>query len=229
MSGMIIVMEGLDGSGKATQTKLLQEALQQAGIPNRHVTFPDYDSESSALVKLYLGGALGSSPGDVNPYAAASFYAADRFVSYQRDWKQDYSSGSVILADRYVTSNMIYQLSKVEDDGKEAFLHWIEDFEYEKMGLPRPAVTIYLDMKPEISQRLMKERYQGDESKKDIHERNVAFLQECRASALYSAEKLQWQIVRCYEGDMPRTIEAIHQEILRIVTAALDQTEGSFT
>ncbi len=217
----LFVIEGLDGSGKATQTKLLWKALAEDGNAVRHVTFPDYASESSALVKMYLGGEFGGSPADVNPYAAASFYAVDRFASYQKDWKQDYEAGSVILADRYVTSNMIYQLSKVGAEAKDSFIHWVEDYEYGKLGLPKPTATIYLDMKPEISQELMKQRYEGDESKKDIHERDIAFLKECRENALYSAEKAGWNVICCYEGDTPKTIEQIHGEVMAIVNRYL--------
>lgn len=228
MGQNLFVIEGLDGSGKATQTRLLCETLASRGITHRHVTFPDYDSESSALVKLYLNGAFGGSPSDVNGYAAASFYAVDRYASFQRDWKTDYENGSVILADRYVTSNLIYQLSKVKPDEKDAFIGWVEDYEYDKLGLPRPAAVIYLDMKPEISQGLLRQRYQGDESKKDIHERNVAFLAECRQNALYSAERLNWNVVCCYRGDIPKTIAEIQQEVLAIVDRYWNtcETEG---
>ena len=219
--GHLFVIEGLDGSGKATQTKLLWKALAENGNAVRRVTFPDYASDSSVLVKMYLGGEFGGSPADVNPYAASSFYAVDRFASYQKDWKQDHEAGSIILADRYVTSNMIYQLSKVGAEEKDSFIRWVEDYEYEKLGLPRPTATIYLDMKPEISQELMKQRYEGDESKKDIHERDVAFLKECRENALYSAEKAGWNVVCCYEGDQPKTIEQIHGEVMELVNRYL--------
>ena len=219
--GTLIVLEGLDGSGKATQTQMLCEALAKEGLQVRQISFPDYDSESSALVKMYLGGAFGVSPADVNPYAASSFYAVDRFASYQRDWKQAYLSGTVILADRYVTSNLIYQLSKVKEDEKEDFIRWVESYEYEKLGLPRPTVTLYLDMDPEISQRMLRERYAGDETKKDIHESNIAFLKDCRKNALYSAEHLRWHVIPCYEQKEPKTREVIHREILKIVRSSI--------
>ena len=219
--GKLIVIEGLDGSGKSTQLELLPQNLKKSGIDSRSVSFPDYDSNSSALVKMYLGGEFGKKPGDVNAYAASLFYAVDRFASYQKDWKLDYEAGSVILADRYVTSNMIYQLSKVGAEEKDAFIRWVEDYEYGRLGLPEPTATIYLDMKPEISQELMKQRYEGDESKKDIHERDVAFLKECRENALYSAEKAGWNVVCCYENDTPKTIEQIHEEVMAVVNRYL--------
>lgn len=219
----LFVIEGLDGSGKATQTKLLWDALVKEGCAVRRITFPDYASDSSALVKMYLGGEFGGSPADVNPYAASSFYAVDRFASYQKDWKKDYENGNIILADRYVTSNMIYQLSKVEAEKKDAFIAWVEDYEYEKLVLPKPTATIYLDMKPEISQELMRQRYAGDESKKDIHERNVEFLKDCRRNALYSAEKAGWNVICCYEGNTPKAMEQIHGEVMEIVNRYLNQ------
>ncbi|MDD5953293.1 MAG: thymidylate kinase [Oscillospiraceae bacterium] len=221
MERHLFVIEGLDGSGKATQTNLLQAALEEQGIPCRHVSFPDYDSESSALVKLYLNGAFGSSPADVNPYAASSFYAVDRFASFQRDWKREYEGGSVILADRYATSNLIYQLSKVERSQWDSFIDWAESYEYDKLQLPRPTATIYLDMAPEISQGLLRDRYGGDESKKDLHERNVSFLEECRQSALYSAKRCGWKIIRCDTGTRPKTMEEIHSLIMAEVLPCL--------
>lgn len=217
MSGKLFVIEGLDGSGKATQTKLLYKYFLDAGIPTRQITFPNYESESSALVKMYLNGDLGSTPESVNAYAAASFYAVDRYASFQQDWKADYTSGSILLADRYVTSNLIYQLAKVPATEKDQFIDWLEDYEYEKLRLPRPTATIYLDMKPEISQSLLRQRYQGDENKKDIHEKNVAFLLECRENALYSAQRLHWNVLCCYEEDRPKKVDQIHTEIIKIM------------
>lgn len=226
MAGNLFVIEGLDGSGKATQTMLLCDALAHKGLPYRQITFPDYDSESSALVKMYLQGGFGGDPGSVNPYAASSFYAVDRFASFQRSWKQDYEAGSVILADRYVTSNLIYQLSKVTDEEKDTFIDWVQEYEYGKLGLPRPQATIYLDMKPEVSQSLLRNRYQGDESKRDIHERNLVFLNQCRESALYSAEKLGWHIVPCCtEDQVPKSISAVHTEILSILERYLEESK----
>lgn len=224
--GRLFVIEGLDGSGKATQTKLLFQALTEGGIPCRQVTFPNYDSPSSALVKLYLGGAFGGSPASVNPYAAASFYAVDRFAGYHQDWKQDYQSGRVILADRYVTSNLIYQLSKVAEGERDNFIDWLQSYEYDKLGLPRPTATIYLDMLPSVSQSLLSGRYQGDESKKDIHERDVSFLSSCRQSALYSASQCGWHVIRCDDGAQPRDMGEIHREILRIVKGYLHSETG---
>lgn len=213
--GKLIVIEGLDGSGKATQTRLLNNALIEKGYNVKQMSFPDYDNPSSALVKMYLCGKLGESPADVNPYAASSFYAVDRYASYKQFWQKDYENGALILADRYTTSNAIYQLAKVEDNMRDSFLRWMEDYEYNMLGLPVPDKVIYLDMPPEISQELMLKRYNGDESKKDLHESNVSFLIECRQSALYSAQQLNWSVITCGANGKPYSIENIHKAVLK--------------
>ncbi len=216
----LIVIEGLDGSGKATQTSLLYEALSEQ-YEVRKISFPDYDEPSSALVKLYLSGAFGEDPNAVNPYAASSFYAVDRYASYKKFWENDYLSGKVILADRYTTSNMIYQAEKVAFAEREAFIRWIREFEYGKLGLPKPDLVLYLDMPPEISQKLISGRYKGDEARKDIHERNLTFLKKCRENALFAAKADSWKIIRCYEGEDPLPPENIRATILKTVSEAL--------
>ncbi|MGN0477885.1 MAG: dTMP kinase [Hominenteromicrobium sp.] len=209
----LIVIEGLDGSGKGTQAELLYRCAAEHGKA-RKITFPDYDSPSSALVKMYLAGEFGGDAEAVNAYAASAFYAVDRFASFQTKWKADYLAGSLIIADRYVTSNIVYQLSKLPPDAWDAYIRWLEDFEYEKLGLPRPDRVLYLDVLPEVSQKLLQKRYGGDTSKKDIHEKDLAFLLHCRSCALYAAEKLHWTVLNCAADHTLRTIEDIHQEIL---------------
>lgn len=213
----LIVLEGLDGSGKGTQTKRLYESLEKKG-PVRRLSFPNYASPSSALVKMYLQGDFGSRPEDVNAYAASAFYAVDRYASYQMDWRRDYEAGVLLLADRYATSNLVYQLAKLPREEWPGYLRWAEDFEYEKLGIPRPDLVLYLDMPPEISQKLLSRRYQGDESKKDLHERDTAFLAHCRECALFAAEKLGWEVISCGRHGEPRPIEDIQQELERKVT-----------
>ena len=196
MKSKIIVIEGLDGSGKATQTALLAEKLGKKGLKVRRLEYPDYDSPASALVKMYLGGEFGSKPEDVNAYCA-------------------------FLCDRYSTSNIIYQMAKVADDKRDAFIDWQDDFEYVKLGLPKPDRVIYLDVSPDVSQRLMEKRYGGDLSKKDLHESNLSFLLTCRKSALYAAEKCGWTVIDCCENGEIKPIEKISEEIEKAVSDIL--------
>lgn len=213
--GKLIVIEGLDGSGKATQTKLLKEALEKRGVPVMTVSFPDYASDSSALVKMYLAGKFGSDPSDVNAYAASTFYAVDRFASFKMNWGKFYQDGGVVIADRYTTSNAIHQCSKLPVGEWDAFLGWLFSFEYDQMGIPAPDRVVYLKVDPTVSQKLMTGRYQGDESKKDIHESNLAYLTRSRMAAEYCAEKLGWRTVECVREDAMRTVEDIHAEVLQ--------------
>lgn len=218
MPGRFIVIEGLDGSGKATQTEILKTKLEEKGERVKKLTFPDYDNPSSALVKMYLGGEFGDNPDDVNAYAAAAFYTVDRIASYLKFWKEDYENGSVILADRYATSNIIYQMSKLPESEWDNYIGFQEDFEYNKIKVPKPDLVIYLDVEPDVSQKLMSKRYSGDESKKDLHEKNVNFLLECRKSALYAAEKLGWKKISCTENGEMKPISKISEEILKVVS-----------
>ena len=217
----LIILEGLDGSGKSTQIKLLEEYLKSNEIIYKKIKLPDYDSPSSTLVKMYLGGEFGSSADDVNAYAAGAFYAVDRYASFNLGWKKDYESGALIIADRYATSNSIYQMEKIEESKWDEYLEWSEDFEYNKLSIPRPDCVIYLDMPVEISQRLMTSRYDGDENKKDVHEVNVDFLNKCRKSALYTAEKQGWKVIECSNGKEPYSVDEIHKKIIDIVKGEL--------
>lgn len=217
MKGKLIVIEGLDGSGKATQAKLLCAALQARGVKVRQVSFPNYSSDSSALVRMYLRGEFGTNADDVNAYAASSFFAVDRFASYKRDWGAFYHSGGLVIADRYTTSNAVHQCSKLPQDEWESFLAWLFEFEYCRMGIPAPDTVIYLKVDPLVSQRLMTQRYAGDESKKDIHEGNLDYLNRSRLAAEYCSRHLGWKEVQCCAGDEMRTIEQIQQEILTLI------------
>lgn len=213
MAGKLIVIEGLDGSGKATQTKNLFDYLVKNGEDVVTVTFPDYDSPASALVKMYLNSEFGDDPNAVNAYSASAFYAVDRVASFIKNWKKDYESGKTILCDRYATSNIIYQMSKVPAEDRDSFIEWQYDFEYNKLGLPAPTQVVYLDVEPQVSQKLMLKRYNGDETKKDLHEKNVDFLLTCRENALYAAEKLNWQVISCTKDGEMKSIEEIFEEI----------------
>lgn len=213
MAGKIIVIEGLDGSGKATQTDLLYKKLLSEGKNVKKLTFPCYDSDSSALVKMYLGGELGDDPNSVNPYTASAFYAVDRVASFLKDWKNDYDNGTIFLCDRYSTSNPIYQLNKLNENEYDEYLEWLNDFEHIKLEIPAPDFVLYLNMPIEVSQKLMAKRYNGDENKKDIHEKNISFLEKCHSSAKYCAKKLGWEVVDCAFNGEPRSIEEISNEV----------------
>lgn len=221
--GKLIVLEGLDGSGKATQAKLLAEHLAAQGVPVQKITFPDYASDSSALVKMYLAGQFGQHPDDVNAYAASSFYAVDRYASYKTSWGSFYEQGGVIIADRYTTSNAVHQCSKLPQKQWEEYLHWLFDYEFRLLGLPAPDRVIYLQVDPAVSQRLMTQRYHGDESKKDIHEADFSYLMSCREAALYAAKRFDWQVIECCDGENPLPIEQISQMIWEKVEPYLQQ------
>ena len=217
MSGRLIVFEGTDGSGKATQSKLLFERLQREGVDCRKLDFPRYGEKSAALVELYLGGAFGTHPSDVNAYAASSFFAVDRYASYKKDWGSFYENGGIVIADRYTTSNAVHQCSKLPPEQWESFLGWLFDFEFHLLGLPAPDEVIYLQVDPAVSQKLMTQRYHGDESRKDVHEKDTEYLARSRCAAEYCAAHLGWAVVHCTSGDNMRSIEDIQAEVQKIV------------
>lgn len=217
----LIVLEGLDGSGKTTQFELLQKYLSSRNVEVKAISFPEYDKPSSTLVKMYLDGEFSKNAADVNAYAASSFYAVDRYASFKLYWEKDYNDGKNILAARYVTSNTIYQMTKLPQTEWDSYMNWLYEYEYGKLGLPKPDLVIFLDMPVEVSQRLMSKRYEGDENKKDIHEANVEFLNNCRNAALFAANKDNWQIIPCSQNGEPLSIEEISQSIISIVKTKL--------
>ncbi len=215
--GKVIVIEGSDGSGKETQTRLLYEYLLAQGRPVRKVTYPNYESESSALVRMYLGRAFGDDAFAVNPYVTSAFYAVDRFACYLKDWKAFYEAGGTVICDRYVTSNMLHQAAKLDTSAeKAAFLDWEYDFEYVKGGLPVPDHVFFLDVPPEVSARLMRERANKitHEAQKDIHEANPDFLRRSYENSLFLTEKYGWERIVCCDAErMLKSIEEIHEMI----------------
>lgn len=209
----LIVIEGLDGCGKTTQLEILEKRL-----PDTHfITFPYYNTNSGRIVSDYLSGAFNEDNPEISAYSASAIYAVDRYTSYKTHWGALYESGSPVISARYTSSNAIYQMTKLSKDKWEGYLDWLFDFEYNKLGMPKPDRTIFLDMPIEVSQKLLSKRYGGDESKKDIHERDTAFLSACRSAALYTAEKCGWSIVKCSENVEPRTIEEINEELFALV------------
>ena len=214
--GKLVVIEGSDGSGKATQTRKLFERLRDVGVDVRRVSFPNYESESSALIKMYLRGDFGGNAEAVNPYAAATFYAIDRFANFF-EWKNFYQRGGLVLSDRYVGSNMAYQAAKFDDErDRVKFLAWLDDLEYRHYGLPRPDLTIFLDMSPEICAVLRRER-----GREDIHESDAAYQNKIYNMYKELARKYGWRVVNCQSGSFARSTMDIHEEILTLVEEIL--------
>ena len=219
MNGKLYVIEGVDGSGKATQTELLYQALLAEGKPVRKVSFPDYDSPSSSLIKMYLNGEFGTDPQSVNAFATSVFFAVDRFASFRKDWQEFYQNGGIIIADRYVTSNLVHQAGKISDAAeKERYIQWLSDLEYNIFGLPKPDCVIFLDMPPAYSLKL---RQQRNELKQgltaDIHEADQTYLQNAYKNAIGIAKHQEWHTISCVADDKIRTIEEIHAEIVRTI------------
>ena len=217
MNGKLIVIEGSDGSGKATQTKKLFDRLITENLAVKKISFPNYDSNSSALIKMYLNGDFGTHADDVDPYAASTFYAVDRYASYRTEWKKFFEDGEIILADRYTTSNMIHQSVKIADNfEREKFLEWLDDFEFVKLKLPRPDLVIFLDMPPNVSEKLIKER-----NRNDIHEKDFNYLRRCYSAYNKLTKKFGWIKINCSDNDSPRSIEEIHENIFNVVRKIL--------
>lgn len=220
MKGKLIIIEGLDGSGKSTQIEILRKKAQQAGKQVRQIKFPNYAEDSSALVRAYLAGELGSLH-EINAYAAAVLYSVDRYATFRRHMKEDYDNGCIFLLDRYTTANMYHQTTKLPKEEWDSFLDWLEDLEYGKMGLPKPDLVLYLDMKPQTAKKLMENRYHGDESKKDLHEADFSYLLSCRDAALYAAQRCGWEVLSCCDGESPLPIDTISQMIWQKVEPLL--------
>ena len=221
--GKLIVFEGTDGSGKSTQFSLLTKRLQAMGKEFRTMVFPQYSEQSSSLIRMYLGGEFGSRPSDVNAYAASTFYAVDRYASYQKVWGEYYKEGGIMLSDRYTTSNAVHQGSKVEGEERKAFFQWLYDFEYGKMELPQPDLVIYLDVPTELTGQLMRKREAATNTNADIHEQHMDYLKLCRSTGLEAAEFYGWSMIRCARDGKMRSIEDIHNEIFALVQSCLEE------
>ncbi|MCF2662898.1 dTMP kinase [Pseudoflavonifractor phocaeensis] len=222
MAGKLIVFEGTDGSGKSTQFRALCQRLDGMGKEYQKLVFPQYSEPSSALIRMYLGGEFGKNPADVNPYAASAFYAVDRYASLKKVWGDWYEGGGLVLTDRYTTSNAVHQAVKCAPADRPAFLRWLDDFEHNKMGLPRPDLVLYLDMPTDKAVELLRSREAATHTQADIHELDTGYLAACRESALQAAQVLGWKTVSCLdEGGTLRSIGDIHEEIWSLAAPLL--------
>lgn len=216
--GRLIVIEGIDGSGKQTQTEKLYSSLLSEGVNIKKISYPRYENESSTLVKMYLRGEFGENPDEISPYIASTFYAADRYASYKQDYEDFYNNDGVIIADRYTTSNMVHQAGKIRDKAKrEKFLNWLWDFEFNLYGIPIPDMVFFLDIPVELNKKLMegrKNKFSGD-TKKDIHEKDDEHLRLAYKNAIKLVDKYKWEKINCIKYDKLRSIDDIHQEIFK--------------
>ncbi len=218
--GKLFVIEGTDSSGKQTQLQKLKERFEKEGIEYKSISFPNYDSNSSELVKIYLNGELAQDPKEISPYIASTFYAADRYITFKKEYNEYFENGGIILVDRYTTSNMVHQAGKIKDDAeRKKFLDWLWDFEFNLYGLPIPTQVIFLNMPTEYAIKLMENRKNKitKEEKKDIHERSPEHLKDAYNEALKLSKKYNWYEVQCVKDEKIRTIEDIHEEIFEEV------------
>ena len=220
--GKLIVIEGTDGSGKSTQFRLLTDRLESEQVKFQKLVFPQYSEPSSALIRMYLGGEFGKSPSDVNAYAASAFYSVDRYASYRKVWGKWYEEGGLVVSDRYTTSNAVHQASKEPEDKREDFLNWLYDFEYDKLGLPRPDLVIYLDVPTDFTEKMLRHRESETNTHADIHEQDMQYLAICRRMGRAAAEHYGWTVIRCVRDGAMRSMEDIHEEIYRHVAACLE-------
>ena len=216
--GKLIVIDGLDGSGKGTQTRLLEKYLLDKNIDAKRIDFPRYGSVGCSLVESYLNGDLGKDPAATNAFASSLFFGMDRYYSFRTEWGEFYNmDDSVVLCDRYTTANAVHQLSKLDPCEWDSYLEWLFDTEYEKIGLPKPDAVIYLEMPVEVSAELIAKRSEKEGRKKDIHELDTSYLHTCRDAAMYAADKMGWTTVHCCKDGKIRSIEDIFAEILQIL------------
>jgi len=220
--GKLIVLEGVDGSGKSTHFRMLCSRLKNEGVDFRQLTFPRYSESSSALIKLYLSGEFGSNPSDVNPYAASTFFAVDRFASYAQDWRDYYEAGGILLTDRYTTSNAIHQGAKLSEKERADFFKWLYDFEFSLMGLPAPDAVVYLEVPLDISVRRIALRAEKTGTEADIHERDTAFLSSCIECGAQAADFFGWSSIPCLKNGIERTKNEKHEAVYSAVKAALN-------
>ena len=216
--GKLIVFEGIDGSGKSTQFELLCARLNSENRGFMRVTFPRYDEPSSALIKMYLEGGFGDDPDSVNAYAAASFFAVDRYASYKQAWGSYYENGGIVVTDRYTTSNAIHQGAKLPQEQRESYFKWLYDFEFSLMELPAPDLVLYISIDHEHAAQRLALRQAETGTRGDIHEKDSSYLSKCAMSGRHAASFYGWRVIECFSGDIPRGIEEIHDEIYSLIT-----------
>jgi dTMP kinase len=224
--GKLIAIEGVDGSGKATQSNKLYERLLNEGFPAKKIHYPRYDNPSSSLVRLYLNGEFGDNAKDTNAYIASTFYAVDRYASLKQDYEQFYKEGGIVIADRYTTSNMIHQAGKISNKKeREKFLDWLWDFEFNIYKIPIPDLVFFLDVPVEFNEKIMKESANKDSRRKtkDIHERDIEHLKDSYNNACSLVDKYGWCRINYVKDGQMRTIEDIHNEIYNIVIKKLGE------
>lgn len=220
--GKLIVIEGTDGSGKSTQFKLLTSRLEAENHAFQKLIFPQYSEPSSALIRMYLSGEFGTNPTDVSSYAASTFFAVDRYASYKKVWGEWYENGGLVVSDRYTTSNAVHQASKETGENQQAFLKWLYELEYDKLGLPRPDLVIYLDVPTDFTEAMMRRREADTNTTADIHEQDLSYLATCRRTGKAAAEYYGWTVIECVKDGSMRSIEDIHEELYRHVAACLE-------
>jgi dTMP kinase len=222
--GKLIVFEGTDGSGKSTQFHLLTKRLQALQYGFQTIVFPQYTEPSSSLIRMYLGGEFGRKPADVNAYTASTFYAVDRYASYQKVWKTYYQNGGIIVSDRYTTSNAVHQASKEPEEKREEFFRWLYELEYTHMELPVPDIVLYLDVPTQLTGQMLRERENASHTMADIHEQNMDYLRLCRETGIAAAKFYGWTVIQCAKDGKMRSMEDIHNEIFELVKACLEES-----
>lgn len=215
---MLIVIEGVsDCIGKSTQVKELYKRLEQDGKDVIYHHFPSYGESGACLVEMYLNGKLGNRE-NINPYAVSTFFAMDRFCVYKNKLERELNNNKIVLLDRYTTSNLIYQGALFEREEKEDFLDYVSDFEYNKLGLKRPDLVIFLKLDKDDVNTLRENR---DNESKDVNEKDLNFLDKVYDNSLYVASKYSFKIIECSKDGKLRSIDDINEEIYSIVKSVI--------
>lgn len=225
-TGKLFVIEGLDGSGKQTQSELITKRLNEEGINALRASYPNYDSPSSALVKMYLNGDFGKDANNIDPKIASTFYAIDRYATYKTKYEEFYNNGGIIICDRYSTSNMLHQGCKITDTNKkEEYLNWLDSLEYDLYKIPRPNKVFFLDINPAVSKKLIENRKNKftKEEKKDIHESNFKYLLSSYKNASYLKEKYKWININCIKDDKLKSINEINDDLYNYIKKEINK------